>query len=303
MKKLTFTTFFLLNILILCSNCSILEKMKYNFLITTSAGNQIDCDLYSSARNESKPVVLFVHGFKGFKDWGFFPPAARYFEGNGYHAITFNFSHNGVSPGSTDFDDLAGFAENSLSLEVDELKELSSFIISGNFCNFSGQLFIIGHSRGGGATLLASPAIKNLDAVAVWSSISFVDRYTDRQKKEWKEKGSLNFLNTRTGQEMSMNYSFLEDLLTNKEEKLSIEKSTGQLEIPVLAVHGEVDLTVPVKDSERIISFSRNKNSELLIVPKSGHTFNMVHPAIETTGQFSSVINKTEKFFRRYIRG
>ncbi len=277
--------------------------MKYNFLITTSAGNQIDCDLYTKARDESKPVVLIVHGFKGFKDWGFFPPSARFFEDSGYHAITFNFSHNGVSPGKCDFDDLRSFAENSLSLEVDELKELSSFIISGKFCNFSGQLFIIGHSRGGGVTLLSSPAIKNLDAVAVWSSISYVDRYTDRQKKEWKEKGSLSFLNTRTGQEMSMNYSFLEDLLTNKAAKLSIEKSIAQLEVPVLAVHGEIDLTVPVKDSERIISFSRNQNSELFIVPKAGHTFNMVHPATETTEQFSSVINKTEKFFRRYIRG
>ncbi len=277
--------------------------MKYNFLITTSAGNQIDCDLYSTDRNESKPVVMFVHGFKGFKDWGFFPPAAGYFEGKGYHSITFNFSHNGVSPGSFEFDDLAEFAKNSLSLEVDELKEISSFIISGNFCNFSGQLFIIGHSRGGGATLLASPAIKNLGAVAVWSSISYVDRYTDRQKKDWKEKGSLSFLNTRTGQEMSMNYSFLEDLLTNKEEKLSIEKSTRQLEIPVLAVHGEIDLTVPVRDSERIISFSKNQNSELFIVPRAGHTFNMVHPPVETTEQFSLVINKTDKFFRRYIRG
>jgi pimeloyl-ACP methyl ester carboxylesterase len=277
--------------------------MKYNFLITTSAGNQIDCDLYSTDRNESKPVVMFVHGFKGFKDWGFFPPAAGYFEGKGYHSITFNFSHNGVSPGSFEFDDLAGFAKNILSLEVDELKEISSFIISGNFCNFSGQLFIIGHSRGGGATLLASPAIKNLGAVAVWSSISYVDRYTDRQKKDWKEKGSLSFLNTRTGQEMSMNYSFLEDLLTNKEEKLSIEKSTRQLEIPVLAVHGEIDLTVPVRDSERIISFSKNQNSELFIVPRAGHTFNMVHPPVETTEQFSLVINKTDKFFRRYIRG
>ncbi|MBK6678611.1 MAG: hypothetical protein IPG53_00595 [Ignavibacteriales bacterium] len=52
--------------------------MKYNFLITTSAGNQIDCDLYTKARDESKPVVLIVHGFKGFKDWGFFPPSARF---------------------------------------------------------------------------------------------------------------------------------------------------------------------------------------------------------------------------------
>ncbi|GAB1442061.1 hypothetical protein MASR2M39_08960 [Ignavibacteriales bacterium] len=277
--------------------------MKYNFLITTSAGDQIDCDLYSIARNESKPVVLFVHGFKGFKDWGFFPDAARYFAENGYHAITFNFSHNGVSPGSIDFDDLAGFAKNSLSLEVDELKEISSFIISSNFCNFSGQLFIIGHSRGGGAVLLASPSIKNLYAAAVWSSISYVDRYTERQKKEWKENGSLNFLNTRTGQEMKMNYSFLEDILINKDGKLSIEKSTGKLEIPVLAVHGEIDLTVPVKDSERIISYSKNKNSQLFIVPKAGHTFNMVHPAVEITNQFSTVINKTEKFFRRYIRG
>jgi pimeloyl-ACP methyl ester carboxylesterase len=247
--------------------------------------------------------VFLVHGFKGFKDWGFFPLAAKYFEENGFHAVVFNFSHNGVSPGSTDFDDLPGFAKNTLTLEVEELNEITALVMSGNFCNFNGQLFIIGHSRGGGVSLLASPEINNLNAVAVWSSISYVDRYTTRQKNEWKTNGSLSFLNSRTGQEMSMNYSFLEDLISKKEEALSIEKSISKLECPVLAIHGEIDLTVPVKDSEKIISCCRNKNSELFIVPKAGHTFNMVHPATEVTEQFFSVIKKTENFFRSQIRG
>ncbi|GAB1348516.1 hypothetical protein MASR1M107_07280 [Ignavibacteriales bacterium] len=61
--------------------------------------------------------------------------------------------------------------------------------------------------------------------------------------------------------------------MINKDGKLSIEKSTGKLEIPVLAVHGEIDLTVPVKDSERIISYSKNKNpdSSLLFLKQDTH--------------------------------
>lgn len=277
--------------------------MKYNFLIDTMSGNKIELDVYSGDKSIPKPVVVFVHGFKGFKDWGFFPSAAGFFEEQGYHSIVFNFSHNGITSGNDIFNELEKFEKNTLSLEVDELKEISLRVISNEFCNFNGELFIIGHSRGGAVTLLASPEIKNLSALSVWASISYVDRYTDRQKKEWKQKGCLSFLNTRTGQEMKLDYSFLEDILINKNDKLSVESRVRMLDLPILTIHGEIDLTVPVKDAGNIYSYCKNPSSEFFIVPKAGHTFNMVHPPGDITEQFNEVLNKTESFFRKYNRG
>lgn len=47
--------------------------------IDSTEGNPIRWDLYSPISGTSRefPVILFIHGFKGFKDWGAFPDAAK----------------------------------------------------------------------------------------------------------------------------------------------------------------------------------------------------------------------------------
>lgn len=277
--------------------------MKYNFSVTTASGDQIDLDLYSSDPSELKPAVIIVHGFKGFKDWGFFPLAGEYFAAIGYHAILFNFSHNGISPGNDIFNELEKFAENNLSLEKRELKEIIARVFSGEFCNLDGNLFIIGHSRGGGVALLSSAGNSDITAVAVWASVSYADRYTAHQKKQVAEQGYLEIPNSRTGQLMRLNRSFFDDINANAATELSIEKALEKITCPVLAVHGEIDGTVPVKEAVEINRWSRHPGSELLIVPKADHTFKMVHPANEITNQFSQVLDKTQTFFRSNQRG
>jgi len=39
---------------------------------------------------------VYVHGFKGFKDWGFVPYIGETFASKGFAFLTFNFSHNGI---------------------------------------------------------------------------------------------------------------------------------------------------------------------------------------------------------------
>jgi len=43
---------------------------------------------------ENAPMIIFVHGFKGFKDWGTHHLVADYFSNNGFNFLKFNFSHN-----------------------------------------------------------------------------------------------------------------------------------------------------------------------------------------------------------------
>ncbi|RZK32728.1 MAG: dienelactone hydrolase, partial [Hymenobacter sp.] len=64
----------------------------------------------SPAVAAAKPVIVFVHGFKGFKDWGHFPLLARFFAEQGFVFIKLNLSHNGVVVGGTgDLEDLEAF--------------------------------------------------------------------------------------------------------------------------------------------------------------------------------------------------
>src|SRR6202022_3075119 len=54
------------------------------------------------------PVLICVHGFKGFKNWGFWPETARRLSDAGYCVVRFNFAHSGVG------EDLQSFGEPEL---------------------------------------------------------------------------------------------------------------------------------------------------------------------------------------------
>jgi len=42
-----------------------------------------------------KPIIIFCHGYKGFKDWGAWNLMASKIAEAGFLFIKFNFSHNG----------------------------------------------------------------------------------------------------------------------------------------------------------------------------------------------------------------
>ena len=67
-------------------------------------------------------MVIFAHGFKGFKDWGAHNLVASHFAENGFRFLKFNFSHNGTTiDRPTEFTDLIGFSDNTFSIEFDDL--------------------------------------------------------------------------------------------------------------------------------------------------------------------------------------
>ena len=72
------------------------------FLLTgTRHGRAFEADATYRATSQLKPVVVFVHGFKGFKDWGHFPLLADFFAGQGFVFVKLNLSHNGIVVGGT----------------------------------------------------------------------------------------------------------------------------------------------------------------------------------------------------------
>ena len=48
--------------------------MKKSIIIKNSHSDDMSCDIYYPNNLSHKlPLVIFLHGFKGFKDWGGFP--------------------------------------------------------------------------------------------------------------------------------------------------------------------------------------------------------------------------------------
>ena len=74
---------------------SILNK---EYKIKGSRNRIMTADLSYTASQEEVPLVIFAHGFQGFKDWGSWPLAAEIFASKGFPFLKFNFSHNGTTP-------------------------------------------------------------------------------------------------------------------------------------------------------------------------------------------------------------
>ncbi len=273
--------------------------MKKDFVLDTKKNDKIRITAYGSV---SSPCLIYVHGFKGFKDWGFVPYIGEFFSSRGFFVITFNFSHNGIGENLLEFTELDKFAKNTISLEVEELNE----VINAYQNNFFGKnpgsgIGLIGHSRGGAVALLTSAVRKDLTAVAVWASVSKLDRYSERQKKEWREKGVFEVLNTRTNQLMPLNVSLLEDIEKNKNGRLNLELAVKNLNKPLLILHGEQDMTVSLKEGYEIYSWSNKVLTEYYPIEATGHTFNITHPFEGSNSIFDFVLNKTAEFFNKHL--
>jgi dipeptidyl aminopeptidase/acylaminoacyl peptidase len=272
--------------------------MRKDFLLSSKKSNKIRITVYGSDSLKSAPCLIFVHGFKGFKDWGFGPYIGDYFAKKGFFVITFNFSHNGIGEGKTEFTELDNFAENTFSLEVAELNEVIDAYLNSFFGGRSDKgIGITGHSRGGAIALLTSQSRPEVKAVSVWSSVSKLDRYSERQKEEWRKKGVFNVLNTRTNQVMPLNLTLLEDI-DNNSDALSIKNAARNLSKPLLIVHGENDLAVPFQEAEQLFNWSDIENTELVKIDKAGHTFDIKHPFEGSNPKFETVLSKTENFFK-----
>lgn len=272
--------------------------MSNDFILNVQNNSILRVTAYGIENIESAPCLIFVHGFKGFKDWGFVPYIGDYYSNRGYFVLTFNFSHNGIGENLTEFTEIDKFAENTFSLEVAELNEIISAYDFGFFGNSSNKgIGLLGHSRGGAVALLVGSNNKEIKAVSVWSSVSNFDRYSDRQKKEWQQKGFIEVLNSRTKQKMRLNLSLLEDIEQNKNGSLSIENAINNLNKPLLITHGENDIAVPVEEAKILYKWADKKNTQLFLVSKTGHTFDIKHPFEGSNSKFDRVLEKTLNFF------
>src|SRR5712691_1921649 len=81
---------------------------------------EILVDVRSGGRSSPRPAVVVLHGFKGFKDWGMFPPLAERLARAGFTAVTLNLSGSGVDDAG-EFSLPERFAHNTFTAELTDL--------------------------------------------------------------------------------------------------------------------------------------------------------------------------------------
>lgn len=251
------------------------------------------------------PAVVICHGFKGFMEWGFFPPLAELLAQRGFVTVRFNLSGTGMQPGDEMVSDPRAFTANTYSAEVADLLrvlEATGQEIAPDRVDRD-RVGLLGHSRGGGDAVLAAASERWRDrvhALVTWSAISRVDRFSAEERRAWRTAGELPVVNARTGQQLTLGVGLLEDVERHSGDSLDILAAAGRLTAPWLIVHGADDESVPAAEAAELDAHAAGMH-ELLVIPGTGHTFGARHPFAGPTPSLIQALNATQTWFRRHL--
>ncbi|TYP79620.1 alpha/beta hydrolase family protein [Paenibacillus methanolicus] len=253
-----------------------------------------------SGEEGRRPVALLVHGFKGFKDWGFFPYAAEQLARSGFAVVTFNFSCNGV--GHADFDELHKFGRNTYSREQADLTALLERWQAGELPLSdrmdAARTALIGHSRGGGNSLMfAASHPEAFQAVVSWNGIADANLFGDEFREQVLLEGIGYVENARTKQQMPITAAFFEDLDQNR-DRFDIVKAIARLPLPVLTIQGDRDAQRLVLGQERLRQAAPHQRH--LLIEGANHTFGAIHPFAGTTPHLERALELTVDFLKEY---
>jgi alpha-beta hydrolase superfamily lysophospholipase len=148
------------------------------FSFQSSEGLPIRGDLHSPDRR-GVPVVVCIHGFKGFKDWGFWPEMASRLGAAGYGVVRFNFTHSGIGADLETFSEVALFESGTYTREVEDLREVLSGLTERRLPGSEGldvsRVGLLAHSRGSVSALaVAASGEFPVRSVVLWNPVSSV---------------------------------------------------------------------------------------------------------------------------------
>jgi fermentation-respiration switch protein FrsA (DUF1100 family) len=251
-------------------------------ILKGSDNRQMPVDLRFDNQISHQSVVIFVHGFKGFKDWGHFPKVGEEIVKAGFAFVSFNFTHDGTTlEKPTEFADLEAFGNNNYNKELFDTEQIIQGISDGSLFPEAkvnrDKIYLLGHSRGGGVSITKTAENKLVKGLVTWASIGDMKR-TNTDLEEWKKNGVVYMPNARTNQEMPLYYQFVEDVL-EQEQRYNLEYSCGKIEIPSLFIHGTNDKTVHYSDAENLANWCAS--GEKLIIEDGDHVFGGRHPFTE----------------------
>jgi uncharacterized protein len=239
---------------------------------------EILIDVRAAGRDSPRPAIVVLHGFKGFKDWGMFPPLAERLARAGFSTITFNMSGSGVDDRG-EFVWPERFGHNTFSSELRDLGILMDALVRGQLgLRPPTTVGLVGHSRGGGIAVLHAAHDRRVQALVTWSSISSVERWSPAEVIEWRQRGQQEIVNSRTGQRLPLFTDVLDDVERHAGSSLDILGAAGRLRVPWLIVHGAADESVSHLEGEALRAACTIPTTRLLSIEGAGHTFGAGHP-------------------------
>ena len=259
-------------------------------------------DVRAAGRAEARPAVVIVHGFKGFKDWGFFPPLAERLARAGFTAVSFNMSGSGVDAGGQATLP-ERFSRNTSGAELADLAAVIDALADGRLGAVPPTAIgLVGHSRGGGIAVLQTARDRRVRALVTWAAIGDVTRWDSRERQAWRAQGHLDVVNMRTGQVIPLSTAVLDEIESGAPE-LDIQGAAASITVPWLIIHGTADDAVSVEDAVRLARSSGRDSTKLVTIPGGNHGFGAGHPwAPPVDAPIHQVLDATVEWLAASVR-
>lgn len=253
--------------------------VQKNIILNNPDTQSFLADAFIPEKEGKLPLIIFVHGYKGYKDWGAWDLMAEKFAKNGLYFVKFNFSHNGTTlKNPTDFEDLESFGENNYSKELSDLDFVISYFSDDNRVDQE-NITLIGHSRGGGVSIINASENSKIKNLITLASVDSLDRFPSGEKlEEWKKNGVYYNYNSRTKQQMPHKIQFLEDY-QQQQSRYSIQNALFAFRGKTLVIHGLDDEAVPFSAGKNIAFWAQN--AQLKLIEKGNHTFGTKEPWLD----------------------
>ncbi len=251
-------------------------------------------------------TLLICHGFKGYKDYGFFPLLAEQAAAVGLVAHRFNFSHGGMTNRIETFERPELFEADTWGKQIYDLGCVSRAASEGrlpgatkghdNNKATSLPQVIFGHSRGGVTTLLTAArhfapaqyglasdtasALGQTPAGLILAAAPHQACSLDEdQRRLLRGQGWLASPSSRTGQDLRVGKSWLTEIEAEP-AKFDPVMAAAHIRCPALILHGQSDTTVPVASARELTAAIPGSTPR--VIAQAGHTFNASNPL---TGQ------------------
>jgi len=253
---------------------------KEEHLIEGFEGGEILLDIsYQDLKSGTQPLAIFVHGFKGFKDWGAFNAVSQQMAARGLAWCKFNFSRNGTTPDKpTEFADPEAFGNNNYGIELTEIGLVLDWVESQSehFHLNKNEIYLVGHSRGATMAIIKTVEDERVKKTVAWAPFfDMKSRFRKETIEKWEQDVVWWVDNKRTGQKLPLYPQFFKDYAIQS-HRFDMAEVSANYEKPLLLLHAKDDLAVDAAESGMF--YDHIAHSIRIELESGGHTFGVSHP-------------------------
>ncbi|MGI9518878.1 MAG: alpha/beta hydrolase [Pirellulaceae bacterium] len=241
-------------------------------------GQQLAGIMEWPAESPPRAFALFSHCFTCTKDLKATVRVSRRLAEHGFCVLRYDFTGLADSQGD--------FSKTNFTTNCQDLLAAADFLND----QFEGPALLIGHSLGGTATAMMGNQVVSAKAITTIASPSSTHRlanYLAQTNPEIEEQGSGTVV--IGGSQFTLKKQLLDDL-----RSYDIEKSMGELRLPMLMFHSPLDQTLPYSWGLKMFD-SVNSPKSFITLDGSDHLL------VNRPDDVNYVADLIEQWMGRYI--